>query len=208
MHIPSIKFAVLLFRKHFSSIYHDSFNRICIICIAVFNICLFPLIPAQHFGNCDYYQELKPGTVYTITSPNYNKPYPPGTFCRYTGFQFEHALVTCCNYNFWFLILLNCLIFSSCASWISNQLEMHRSQYAIRKWSLFFRFLFYLENANFFVFYLKSDRCSGDRLQVSRAGNSNLSDSERFCSGPFSVKSFSQRLVMGKCWIDWVFEWL
>lgn len=46
--------------------------------------------------------------------------------------------------------------------------------------------------------YFQSDRCSGDRLQVSRAGNSNLSDSERYCSGPFTVKSFSNRLVIGK----------
>lgn len=42
----------------------------------------------------------------------------------------------------------------------------------------------------------QSDRCSGDRLQVSRAGNSNLADSERYCSGPFTTRSFSERIVV------------
>lgn len=40
---------------------------------------------AQNFANCDFYKELTPNVVYSFTSPNYNKPYAPGTFCRYTG---------------------------------------------------------------------------------------------------------------------------
>lgn len=40
---------------------------------------------AQNFGDCDFYKEIKPGVVYSFTSPNYKDRYDPGTLCRYTG---------------------------------------------------------------------------------------------------------------------------
>lgn len=42
-------------------------------------------VVCQSFENCDYTRDLKPGVVYSVVSPNYNDPYPPGTFCRYYG---------------------------------------------------------------------------------------------------------------------------
>lgn len=66
----------------------------------MFNVHLLLLIEAQNFGNCDYYQELTPGITYTFTSPNYNEPYAPGTFCRYTGSQFEGKSSTKQEYFF------------------------------------------------------------------------------------------------------------
>lgn len=56
--------------------------------LLVLNVTSVLVVVAQNFGNCDFHKELKPGTVYTITSPNYNQPYAAGTFCRYTGSEF------------------------------------------------------------------------------------------------------------------------
>ncbi|XP_055317480.1 venom serine protease-like [Sitodiplosis mosellana] len=100
---------------------------------------------AQNFANCDFYKELTPNVVYSFTSPNYNNPYAPGTFCRYTAQApaGNQIILRCTDVNLPY-----------------------------------------------------SDRCAGDRLQVSRAGNTNLADSERYCTGPFTTKSFSERIVV------------
>lgn len=60
---------------------------------------------AQNFANCDFYKELTPNVVYSFTSPNYNKPYAPGTFCRYTGTMIDSIFFS----NFLLEIYLNFL---------------------------------------------------------------------------------------------------
>lgn len=89
MNNPLIKFTFSLFCKLFFGIpsahLSNFINFTNFLFFVVFIIHELELIEAQNFGNCDFSKELIPGTVYTFTSPNYNKPYPAGTFCRYTG---------------------------------------------------------------------------------------------------------------------------
>lgn len=164
---------------------------IFLISILITVLLVFRGSSAQDFGECDFYKDLTPGTVYSFNSPNYNRPYPPGTFCRYTGTKFNAQ-------PFCFLCSINFSVWIVQAP-IGNQITLrcaevnlpYVSTHIVVSW-IKFQFVFNC-SVNF-----QSDRCTGDRLQVSRAGNSNLADSERYCSGPFITKSFSQRLVVGE----------
>lgn len=56
----------------------------------IFMIVLSPFLAfaakvIEEYGNCDYYQQLKPTEQVAIFSPGYSKNYIPGTKCRWTA---------------------------------------------------------------------------------------------------------------------------
>lgn len=57
-------------------------------------------IIAQHYGNCDYFNQIQVGTIYTIRSPNYPSKYAPGTFCRYTCKYIMYIIEMIFYFNF------------------------------------------------------------------------------------------------------------
>lgn len=62
---------------------------------------------------------------------------------------------------------------------------------------LFFILLIKILSLEIKFLFVQSFDCFGDRLHVSKSGDGNLIDNDRYCTGPFTTRSFSQRIVLG-----------